>query len=211
MVDVVTPAPPAYGLDIETDTATGGLDPTTSAVLAVAVDGPRGTRVFTGPEPVLLAGLDAHLAALPAGVLVTWNGSSFDLPFLADRAVRAGVSLGLRLAPDTTAAPRRNPIPGHPLPYRASWYGHDHLDAYRVYRGDVGASLRLSCSLKSIAGLVGLDAVEVDASAVHLLDADALGRYVSSDARLARELALRRWGTAAAWADQLVGTAPAGP
>ena len=28
--------------------------------------------------------------------------------------------------------------PGHRGAYRASWYDHGHLDAYRLYRGDVG-------------------------------------------------------------------------
>ncbi len=181
-----------YGLDIETDTATDGLDPAVSAVLAVAVSTPWHDTVLTGPEAELLARLDHHLATLPRGVVVTWNGAAFDLPFIAERAARAGVVLGLRLAEDPGLTVRR-PLPGHRAGYRATWHGHQHLDAYRLYRADVGRALRVSCSLKSIARLVGLTPVEVDAARVHELSPDALASYVASDARLARQLLERRW------------------
>ena len=75
-----------YGLDIETDTTENGLDPRVAAVVTVALVGPTYEEVFTGPESQLLTDLDARLAQLEPGVLATWNGSAFDLPFLADRA-----------------------------------------------------------------------------------------------------------------------------
>ena len=71
--------------------------------------------------------------------------------------------------PDPTVVLGRGPLPGHSGAYRATWYGHGHLDAYRVYRGDVGRVLRISCSLKSIARLVGLAPVEVDRERIHEL------------------------------------------
>jgi DNA polymerase elongation subunit (family B) len=159
-------------------------------VAAALCDGDR-VEVFDGPEPVLLGELDRRVAALAPGVLVTWNGSVFDLPFLADRAVHCGVTLGLSLTPDAHVSPR-SPLPGHAGAYRATWHGHGHLDAYQLYRSDVGPALRVSCSLKSIAGLVGLGAVEVDRETIHLLERDRLHAYVASDARLARQLAARR-------------------
>ncbi len=88
---------PLYGLDIETDTSIDGLDPTVGAVVAVAVSSAERDVVLTGDESLLLARLDRHLAGLAAGTIVTWNGASFDLPFLAERARRRGVPLGLRL------------------------------------------------------------------------------------------------------------------
>ncbi len=184
-----------YGLDIETDTATGGLDPTCSAVVAVAVAGPLpgGGIVLDGDEPALLARLDTFLAELPPGVVVTWNGSGFDLPFLAYRAALHAIPLGLRTHPRSGGGRR----------LRAAWYGHDHLDAYLVYRNDVRRALQLSCGLKSIARFVGIPAIEVDAAAVHDLAPDVLHAYVLSDATAARELALRRWSTAAAFRDRL--------
>jgi DNA polymerase elongation subunit (family B) len=189
--------PRLYGLDIETDTSTDGLDPRTSAVVAVALCGPDGDDVFVGDEATLLAALDRRIGALPPGVLVTWNGSAFDLPFLADRAARCGVDLGLRLRLDPLIPMRRDPLPGHEGAYRAGWYGHGHLDAYRLYRCDVPRALPgVSCSLKAIARLVGLECVEVDRGRIHELPPHELAAYAVSDAVLARTLAERRWGTA---------------
>jgi DNA polymerase elongation subunit (family B) len=182
-----------YGLDIETDTTVDGLDPVRSPVVTAALSTPDDDEVFTGTETAILGALDNRLRALPAGVLATWNGAAFDLPFLADRAAACGVALGLRLAPDPTGLPTHDPLPGHAGAYRASWYGHRHLDGYRVYRADVGPLLRVSCSLKAIARLVGLAPVEVDRERIHDLPAAALAAYVASDARLARVLAERRW------------------
>lgn len=196
--------PPAiYGLDIETDTTTNGLDPAVAAVVTVALAGPGYDEVFTGPEDELLVALDECLDDLEPGILATWNGAAFDLPFIADRAARYDLPLGLRLELDRSITMRRSPLPGHRGAYRAGWYGHAHLDAYRVYRGDVGPALRISCSLKSIARFVGLSPIEVDRTRIHDLSNEALHAYAASDARLARILAERRWATASRCVDHL--------
>jgi DNA polymerase elongation subunit (family B) len=194
---------PVYGLDIETDTRVGGLDPACSAVVTVAVSQPGFDEVFTGPEPELLGELDQRLAELEPGVIATWNGATFDLPFLSDRARLWGIRLGLLLAPDPDIRLPHEPLPGHAGAYRARWHDHGHVDAYRLYRGDVGPALRVSCSLKSIARLVGLAPVEVDRSRIHDLSQEALHAYASSDARLARVLTERRWPTAARFVDRV--------
>jgi DNA polymerase elongation subunit (family B) len=196
--------PVVYGLDIETDTTENGLDPRVAAVVTVALAGPGFEEVFTGPEAALLADLDHRIGQLEPGVLATWNGAAFDLPFLADRAARHGLPLGLRLQHDRAITMRRAPLPGHRGAYRASWYDHGHLDAYRLYRGDVGPALRISCSLKSIARFVGLAPIEVDRSKIHDLSNEALHAYAASDARLARILTERRWGTASRFIDRVV-------
>jgi len=185
-----------YGLDIETDTAAGGLDPRSAAIVAIALSGSGWTAVFDGAEADLLRSVDLKLDELAPGVIVTWNGSRFDLPFIHDRAARCEVKLGLRMRPDDRYRNSRDPMPGHLGGYRASWYEHEHLDAYLVYRNDVGASLNLPCGLKRIARMVGLDPVVVDRESIHTLSAEELAEYVASDAVLARELALRRWPTA---------------
>ena len=195
--------PAVYGLDIETDTTENGLDPRVAAVVTVALAGPGYEEVFTGVEHVLLAELDERLRQLEPGVLATWNGAAFDLPFIADRAALYGMSLGLRLQLDPGITMRRAPLPGHHGAYRAGWYGHDHLDAYRVYRGDVGPALRISCSLKSIARFVGLAPIEVDRTRIHDLSNEALHAYAASDARLARILTERRWSTASRCVDRV--------
>ncbi|HLM29037.1 MAG TPA: hypothetical protein VK360_03860, partial [Acidimicrobiales bacterium] len=48
-------------------------------------------------------------------------------------------------------------------------------------------------SLKAVARLVGYTPIEVDRARIHDLAPDALAAYVTSDARLARLLAVRRW------------------
>lgn len=182
-------SPPLYGLDIETDTSVDGLDPSVSPIVAVAVATPDGDRVFQGPEDLVLHRTDELMSELDPGIVVTWNGSGFDLPFLTERARRLGVTLGLDLWDD---GPERT----EPGVVRGRWYAHDHLDGYRLYRADVGRSLGFPCGLKPLSRLVGLAPVEVDRSCIHLLDDAALEAYVASDARLARELVLRRWPVA---------------
>jgi uncharacterized protein YprB with RNaseH-like and TPR domain len=159
--------------------------------------------VFTGPEHALLADVDERISQLEPGVIATWNGAAFDLPFLADRAALHEVPLGLRLQHDRAITMRRAPLPGHRGAYRASWFDHGHLDAYRLYRGDVGPALRISCSLKSIARFVGLAPIEVDRTKIHDLSNEALHAYAASDARLARILTERRWGTASRFVDRV--------
>lgn len=194
--------PPVYGLDIETDTTVDGLDPAKAAVLTVALSHAGFDEVFSGPEPTLLAELDERLSSLEPGVLATWNGAAFDLPFLGDRARLWGLPLGLRLRPDPEIHMVHTPLRGHSCAYRALWHGHGHIDAYRLYRGDVGPALRVSCSLKSIARLVGLAPIEVDRSRIHDLSHEALHAYAASDARLARVLTERRWATASRFIDR---------
>ncbi len=185
-----------YGLDIETDTSIDGLDPHITPVTAVGLTGSTWSRVFSGPEAHVLGELDAALEALGSGVIVTWNGARFDLPFLADRAALHGITLGLDLRPDPHTASRRDPLPGHVGGYVAAWYGHRHLDAYAVYRSDVGASLGLPCGLKPLARLMGHEPVELDRERLHEVSEERLHAYVASDAELARAMAIRRWTTA---------------
>jgi DNA polymerase elongation subunit (family B) len=194
--------PLVYGLDIETDTTVDGLNPEVSPVVTVALSNPDYDEVFAGREDEILYDLDERLADLEPGVIATWNGAAFDLPFLADRAALHGIGLGLRLCLDPSIAMHHAPLPGHPGSYRARWHQHGHVDAYRLYRADVGPSLRVSCSLKSIARLVGLRPIEVDRTKIHDLTHEALHAYASSDARLARVLTERRWGTAARFVDR---------
>lgn len=180
--------PPLYGLDIETDTRVDGLDARVAAVVAVAVAGPHGDAVLAGDERRILAELDRFLAGLPTGVIVTWNGSGFDLPFLHARARLLEVPLGLRLRP--APGPHRADADQR---VRARWHQHAHLDGYLLYRGDVGRALPVSCGLKPMARLVGLRPVEVDRQALHELPADIVARYVLSDARATAALVARRW------------------
>lgn len=191
--------PLLYGLDIETDTTVNGLDPSVSSVVAVSVSTDDETVTFTGPERKLLQSVDHHLRALPRGVVVTWNGSGFDLPFLHDRARARGIKLGLRLTPDAALPRKHAPLVGHDLPYRARWHKHLHIDACCVYRTLLPEGT--SCALKPVARSAGLVVIEEDREHLHELGAGALVRYVASDAELARVLAQRVWLEAGALLD----------
>jgi DNA polymerase elongation subunit (family B) len=196
---------PLYGLDIETDTSADGLDPGVARVVAVAVSSAAaGDVVLTGSEAGVLTALDAHLADLPPGVLVTWNGGAFDLPFLAARAEVIGVALGLELAWDPSAyRVGRTPLPGALGTYAASWYGHGHVDAYRAWRARL-AEPDEPCGLKAVARACGLEAVEVDdVTLLHQVSVGELRRYVASDASLARQLAELRWSDVRRCIDRL--------
>ncbi len=199
----MTRRPVVYGLDIETDTSLDGLDPRVAPVITAALSLSGRDEVFSGRESTLLCDLDQRLRSLPPGVVATWNGSAFDLPFLAYRAALHRLDLGLRLLLDPGLRSSRAPLPGHPGAYRAAWHHHRHLDAYRLYKSDVGPVLRVSCSLKSIARLVGITPVEVDRERIHDLSREALHAYASSDARLARVLTDRRMPGAARFVDDL--------
>ena len=191
-----------YGLDIETDTTIDGLDPAVSPVVTIGLSNDGYDEVFTGPEHEILNDLDHRLSELEPGVIATWNGAAFDLPFLADRAALHGIPLGLRLRPDPRLQLDHDPLPGHSAAYRARWFRHGHVDAYRLYRADVGPALRVSCSLKSIARLVGFTPIDVDRTRIHDLSHEILHAYAASDARLARVLTERRWPTAVRYVDR---------
>lgn len=191
---------PLYGLDLETDTTTDGLDPAVAAIVAVAVSTDAEDHVFTGSESSILDHLDRLVADLAPGIIVTWNGATFDLPFLACRSRVADRRIGLRVWEDHAIACHRTGEPGE-VPVRGAWFGHRHLDGYRLYRADVGRSLGLSCGLKALSRLVGLAPVEVDRSRIQDLDHETLVAYVASDAHLARRLVQRRLPAALAFAD----------
>lgn len=197
----VTPSVRLFGLDIETDTTVDGLDPAVAAVVAVALVGAERAWHFDGPERQLLTSLDRTIKGLGAAVITTWNGARFDLPFLSRRAHECGVALGLRLEQRGAAAHTEGD--GHGPGYRAGWWQADHLDGYRLYRNDVARVLGTSCGLKPMARIVGLTPVVVDRSTVHELDPATLAAYVESDARITRELVVRRVPGAWAFLDRL--------
>ena len=175
------PRPPLYGLDIETDTTVDGLDPAVGRVLAVAVATADGVTVFDdADEAQLLGRLDRHLAGLAPGVIVTWNGARFDLPYLSTRAGAAGVGLGLALVADPSRArpPRsgdRPPAgPGRRLPRLVG--PPPPPGRLPLLPGRRGPGAGHACSLKAVAALAGLAPVEVDAARVHVLDRATLAR-----------------------------------
>lgn len=191
--------PHIYGIDIEIDASHGGLDPTASPVVGVALSACGFEELFVGDEPKLLAALDRRLAALPPGVLATWNGATFDLPYVADRARCLGVELDLSLCLDRQLTDGRATLPGHRGAYRARWGAHAHLDTFRLY--DATSTGR--SSLRTLARLVGLSRSGGAQPRNDDLANEVLHANPASDARLARVLAERRWGAAMRVVDQV--------
>ncbi len=179
-----------YGLDIETDTRTDPVDPTVAAITTVAISGRSLEREFRGDEVTILSELDEFLAALAPGVLATWNGSTFDLPFIADRARLLGVSLGLELCLDRRVRSPRAFLPGHAGGYRGAWFDHAHVDTFRLY-GDASPASPWN-SLRVIGRALGLSQSNGRPIRARDLTNEALHAHAPSDARLARVLAERR-------------------
>lgn len=178
-----------YGLDIETDTNTGGLDPTTSSVIAIAIaDADGGSQfVFNGDELGILTGLRELLFELEPATIVTWNGSSFDLAFIVERCKVHAVELGWNLWESRRVT--KYPAVGG-VGRRATMGKHQHIDIAYPYQ-PIAAKLGVAWSLKPVASALGLAPVEVDREHTHLLSAAELEEYVASDARCTAILAAR--------------------
>ena len=189
-----------YGFDIETDT-THAVDPAVAPIRTVALSGTAFDEVFTGDEAELLQGLNTRLAALPPGVLATWNGATYDLPYIADRARVLGIELDLKLCRDRRLTFGRNLLPGHAAAYRGGWGSHGHLDTFRLYGHTGGPSVW--SSLRNIGRLVGVGTMPTVARCHDDLTNEALHAHASSDARLARVLAERRQAAAGRLVDHI--------
>ena len=190
-----------YGLDIETDTTPmndstpRGLDPATTTIVNIALSTREGEIVFRGEERSLILSLDRYVRNLPVGLIATWNGAVFDLPFIISRAQSLDIELGLTIIPAENIRPKYEPLPGHRGGYHGTWSNrtavpHSHLDiayALREHTEDLG----LQWSLKPVARHHGLSPIEVDRTAVHLLTPEQQDEYVASDARVTRVLAER--------------------
>lgn len=210
-----------YALDIETDTSPGrnrcaldlpaGLDPCCSAVISVAVrdTAARRSEYFSiddlGSEVAVLTALDQFLRDAPEGVVVTWNGANFDLPYLATRYERCGYGSALRIAPTDDRPPKYEPLPSrNPLGYIAAWGQHRHIDVAFAY-AEFAAAHDVKWSLKPVALAAGIDMVTVDASAVDSLSPAELRDYNVSDVIGTAALAARLdAATFARWLDPRV-------
>lgn len=197
----------SYGLDIEIDTGAGVVDPDLAPIRAIALSAVGFDEVHRGDERQMLVDLEARLRSLAPGVIATWNGSVFDLPYLARRAARHDVRLGLVLVEDPAATLGRRPLPGHAGAHRARWGEHRHLDTFRIYGDTAPAS-----PWTALLGRARRRGVIADSG--DLLN-EALHANAPSDARLARVLAARRAAAALRAIDHLepaeLGEAPAAP
>lgn len=215
-----------YSLDIETSTAlvTGpdgkpgynpGLDPLLGFITEAVVVGAEAGEVFTGEgtaddEARLLLNLDNHIFGLAPGLLTTWNGGPFDLPFLQTRSEENAVSLGLRVAHQDGLKPKYDALPGHGPEawgldgnkghsgvYSGTWAAlrgiHAHLDvsyAYKAFADKHG----IKWGLKPVCEAFGISMITVDRTEMHLLTPAERREYVMSDGNGTRLLALNMLG-----------------
>lgn len=184
-----------YGLDIEIDTTDGAVDPDLAAIRAIGLSGRGFDHLYTGDEARMLRDLDDRLRSLAPGILATWNGSMFDLPYIARRADLLGVELDLVLVADPSATRGRRPLPGHRCGQRAAWGHHRHLDTFLAY-GDTTPQAPWTSLLgrRRRRGLI--------ADTGDLLN-EALHAHAANDARLARVLTERRGVAALRAVDQV--------
>ena len=182
---------PLVSLDIETDTSGGGgLDPTTSKVVAasLAYSDTDKVEVFdSNSEEEILQDIEKVLTAR-TGLLVTWNGAGFDLPFLYARYGFTKTTTSLRVAADPSIPAKYAPPAGLGPPVRSTWNHLAHVDISYLYAG-VAREGNIKWSLKSVAKHLGYSPVEVDRERVHALTPEELREYVASDALVTVKLA----------------------
>ena len=194
-------------MDIETDTSGGfGLDPRKAGVVSVAVWNGDAAVVFDSTnEAAMLTDLAAWLANphREPGVIVTWNGACFDLPFLATRAEKLGISELTELL-DMRASdlrePKYDPIGGHEGGYIARIGRHDHADVMFAYR-DFSTERGIRHSLKPVASELGIEVIVEDREAIHELTRRELIAYNLSDVNATFELAARLGDELTNWCD----------
>lgn len=206
-----------YGFDIETLNDEGqGLDPThpRARITEISVATSTGAQVLGGDdERQLLRDFADLLRSLPAGLLVGWNSSGFDLPFLHTRARTSWcprLLVGLHLTPQRGLTPKYGFLPGHDCAYSATLRAgdgtHSHLDiayAWKSFAESFGDTEpdqqgrvrpKVTWSLKPVAEAAGIRMVRLDATRLHEFTAQQRAEYVASDASGARLLALRTLG-----------------
>ncbi len=185
--------PLIYGLDIVTNTEGPVIDLTSDRIIAIGLSTEAGEELYDGDEAELLTMVDRRLEMLRDGVLTTWGGSVLALPVLAGRMSALELELSLRIFPDDRRNPRNGaaaPIAGAGKPMWGAWHSHPHLDLARVYEDDQRRWNPLRARRTT---------PDDHFPATNELAA----RDPQKDARLARNLAERRWSKAKRLIDRI--------
>lgn len=181
---------PIYALDIETDTTIDGRDPSVAAVIAVSIADTGGPlAVLLGPEKMVLGATIAALDALEPGIVATWNGSGFDIPFIQERSDLLGIRTGWEVLP-TDRPSKYPPIGGRAGRYSCALGRHRHADIAWGWQ-DHCINNSVAWSLKPLAHSLGIEAIEADREHAADLLRDELFAYVASDAHVTAILAQR--------------------
>lgn len=181
-----------FAIDIETT----GLDPETARVLTVAMALDSGhVLILDRPddEAELLAKLEEQLSVFFANLpgihaVVTWNGSAFDLPFLARRFAEHGIPTSLAVYPTSELGKYGTPrFEGH-------WGGVETVDiAYGTYKdwSDVtGIKNSLKPTAEALLGIPPMDVVVSGPNGALDLDPEVRKTYCAMDAEMVLGLTL---------------------
>jgi DNA polymerase elongation subunit (family B) len=195
--------PRIYAGDIETDNSEGhGLNPLLGRITEIAIQGhdAASTAVFSDDdEKELLRKFTWHMRTLEPGLVVTWNGSFFDLPFIQTRADILAAASPLQIEVDENLKPKYDLLPGYTggvvgtFDSRRGRVPHQHLDisgAYKQFAADHG----VSWSLKPVCAAAGIDMYEIDRTRLQDYTAAERERYVLSDTNGTLQLAYRLLG-----------------
>lgn len=192
-----------HALDIETDNSNGhGLNPDKSRITELAIQGHNAeTTVVLADESEssTLFGVRNHLTKQPPGLIVTWNGTFFDLPFMHTRSGIMLAATGLSIEEDPDLKPKYELLPG----YNGGVIGtfesnnpnipHMHMDiapAYKQFAADHG----VPWSLKPVCAAAGIGMYELDRTRLEKFTPEQRRRYVLSDTNGTLELAYRLFG-----------------
>ena len=193
-----------YGWDIETANDDGqGLtarDPN-SRLTSISFTHSVGVEVISHDDEaqILTDWLDLLMAFEP-GLLGSWNGSFFDIPFIADRAQILDHRLVAfwHLYPMPGLRPKYDYLPGHTTGYALTFptpngLPHQHLDIAQSYRA-FAAEANVAWSLKPVGEALGHTPKRLDAANLHTYSQAERDEYSASDAILTRDLTLAKLG-----------------
>jgi hypothetical protein len=188
--------------DIETDTSGGfGLDPNHGGIVSIAaavydvvdnqlVEGAVFYMQVGGEvtELLLLAAFNSFLLHQRihgvANLLVGWNSTCFDAPFVQRRSEVVGANLDLFLRFNPRITPKYEATPGFAGGYDHLWWGHKSVDIAFDSYGEKWCEREMTkWSLKPVAEHMGIEMVNVDRERIHLLTDDELKAYNLSDVR----------------------------
>jgi hypothetical protein len=201
------PADRIYAFDFETDNSQGhGLNPLMAGITDIALATGTGETALNpslGEQKLLDLFRDA-VQALPAGIIGTWGGTHFDVPYLRTRMGITGCpEHGFTFTPTPEFAPKYQVLPGSDSGF--TFTARSLVDGGLILHFDVAYAckphaerLGVPWRLKPFAEAIGLDVIELDRTRLHEYTEEERRAYNVSDARATREIILWLLGYPAA-------------
>ena len=194
-----------YAWDVETDNSKGqGLTARhpDSRITSISFAHAAGVEVIAHDDEahILTDWLDLLMMTEP-GLLTSWNGAFFDIPFVADRAQILNHRLGAlwHLYAMPGLRPKYDFLPGHTTGYALTFptpagLPHQHLDianSYQTFAAEAGVTWSLKPVYRAV---TGKEPVELDRANLHLYSREQQDAYSASDSVITRELVVAKLG-----------------